>query len=101
EALGDEAPRDLQIEREGLARAGQRDIAELISEALAKLGEELGLAASHDRLADRLVLRPHDGGAVALERQNGKGTAGQEMLHCLTLMRARMRDGGDDADLRI
>ena len=59
------------------------------------------LAGRHDRLANRCVFGPDDGAAVALQRQHGKGAAGEEMLHGFTAMGLRMLDRGDDADLRI
>ena len=96
-----EAPRDLKIEGEGLARAGKRDIAKPRAEALGELGEEHEFVGRHDRLARRLVFRPYDGAAIAFERQHGKGTAWEKMLHGFAVMRLRMRHSGDDAELRI
>src|SRR5207342_491649 len=96
-----EAARDLKVEREGLARVGKRDGAEPRAEALRELSEERSFVCGHDRLACGLVFRPHDGTAIALQRQHGEGSAGEEMLHRLAVMRLFMRHRGDDAELRI
>ena len=53
EPVGHEGARDLHVERKGLARAGERDLAEPRAEALGELGEEAGFVHSHDGLAAR------------------------------------------------
>ena len=43
EPIGHEAARDLHVERKGLARTGEGDLAETEAEALAELGEKARL----------------------------------------------------------
>ena len=76
-------------------------VAELRAEARGELGGEVRLVERHDRGAATLLFGPHDGRAVAGERQHGERAGGEKMLHGAPAMRPRMRDGGDDADLRI
>ena len=59
------------------------------------------LVRRHDNLARRLVFHPNDGGAIVLERQDGEGAGGKEMLHGFSVMRLGMGHRGHDADLRI
>ena len=93
--------RDLHVEREGLPGAGKRDVTEPVAEALQEFVAKARFVSRHDGSAFRRVLGPHDGTAVAGQRENGEGSGGKEMLHGSAMMRTRMRDRGHDADLRI
>src|SRR5262249_6580725 len=71
------------------------------TEAFSELGDECHFVGGHDRLAACFGLGPYDRGAIALERQDGEGTGGEEMLNGLAVMRRRMRSRGNDTDLWI
>ena len=88
EPCRDVAARQMHLERPRLARAGERDLAELAAEPLFHLGEEALIVEREDAPGLAGVLRPGDAGAVAGERQDRERTRRQEVLH-----RARPRAG--------
>ena len=101
DAFGDEAARNRQPERIGAARTRKRDLAEMQSKALFGFGEKIGVGQRHEPVRLARFLGPHDGGALALERQDRERPRRQEMLLGAAVMIALMRDGRDDARLSV
>jgi hypothetical protein len=73
----------------------------MATETARQFGEEARLVERHDAGCIGAALGPYERAAVVGERQDGKGASGREMLLGATVMRALMRDGGDDARLVI
>ena len=88
-------------ERISATRTGHFDLAELQAEAAFQLGVEFAVRQRDDALGFALFLGPHDGRAIALQRQNRERPRRQEMLLGAALMIALVRDGGDDARLLV
>ncbi len=91
----------MHFQRPHRSRSGQLGAAEAIAEALLDLREEARVVERHDRPALRLLLRPRDAGAIALQRQDRKWTGRQEVLHRARAVRFLVADRGDNADLPV
>ena len=100
EPRADIAAGKMQLQRPRLARAVERDGAELAAEALFDLREKARIVERQDALRLACVLRPGDAGAVAGQRQDGERAGRQEVLHGAASVRALVADGRDDARLR-
>ena len=101
EARADIAAGKVQLQRPRLARAIERDGAELAAEALLDLGQEAGIVERQDARRLARLLGPGDAGAVAGQRQDGERPGRQKVLHGAAAVRAVVADGRDDARLRV
>ena len=101
DALGDEGARGEQPEREGAARAGHLQIAELQAEALFQFVVKFVIRQRYDALGLVRLFRPHDGRAVSRQRQDRERAGGQEMLLGAALVVALMCDRADDGRLAV
>ena len=96
-----ERTRHRKSERIGAARSGDFDVAELEAETLFQFSVEFIVRQRDDALGLMLFFRPHDGRALALQRQNRERSRRQEMLLGTAVMFALMGNGGDDARLVV
>src|SRR6185437_3728669 len=78
--LGRERARGIKTERKSATRANHLQFAEMQAEAPFEFVMELIVGQRDDALGLALFFRPHDGGAVSLQRQDRKGPRRQEML---------------------
>ena len=94
--------RDEQRKAITMARPDEGQRTAMRPETLFEFGKELDRSSSARRARARVRrFRPHQRGAIAGERQDGKRSGGTEMLLSAALMRQFMADRGDDSGLVI
>ena len=101
EPLADEAPGELEAEREGLGARGEADFAQPQCEAIFELTRQILGVEREERAGVGAPLVPDDARPAARKRQDGERAGGQEMLLGPALMIALVRDGRDDAGLVV
>src|SRR5205807_4558996 len=106
DALGHKYARDRQAEGKRAARADRLDLAEAEAEAPLQFAMEAGVGERDDALGLARAFGPYDRGAVAhsrvaFQRQDRERAGRQKMLLGAAAVLALVRDGGDDARLRI
>ena len=99
--LADEAARDLEAERKGFDRRGERELAELRREAQFELAQKIFRLERDERPSVGAALVPDDARPASGQRQDGERAGRQEMLLGDAFVVALMRDRRDDAGLVV
>ena len=90
-------------QRQGIGPAGPDNVqrAQEIAETARQLPQEPFIVQRHDGPGQGRLLRPHDGGPVARQGQDGEGAGGQEAFVGDGAVGLFMGHGADDAGLRV
>jgi hypothetical protein len=101
DALGNEGARNEQPERIGAPRGARRNLSQVQAKTAFQLGVKLIVRQRDDTRGLGISFGPHQRGAIAFQRQDRERTSGEEMLLGAPVVRALVRNRGDDRGLTV